>query len=202
MRSRSSSGIRIVRCRRGADAIVAIGTGYGGTGGSGLFGSASWGSAGERSHPASRAEVLGLRLVAGASSTSAGLAPRRLWSSRSASARTCQPIDGENIGGGGSICASSKLADLLVQFRRESGRDIYRLRRLFLSVGGPGAHPTVLRRLVPARYSRLGCTVQQGGDMRGFSRPGRIRTCDHRIRSPVLCPLSYGGVMRDCRGHE
>lgn len=23
--------------------------------------------------------------------------------------------------------------------------------------------------------------------------PGRIRTCDHRIRSPVLCPLSYGG---------
>jgi hypothetical protein len=23
--------------------------------------------------------------------------------------------------------------------------------------------------------------------------PGRIRTCDHRIRSPALCPLSYGG---------
>src|SRR5262245_37980653 len=27
--------------------------------------------------------------------------------------------------------------------------------------------------------------------------PGRIRTCDHRIRSPVLCPLSYGGTSRE-----
>jgi hypothetical protein len=31
--------------------------------------------------------------------------------------------------------------------------------------------------------------------------PGRIRTCDRRIRSPVLCPLSYGGFRRrHCRG--
>jgi hypothetical protein len=27
----------------------------------------------------------------------------------------------------------------------------------------------------------------------GTSAPGRDRTCDHRIRSPLLCPLSYGG---------
>src|SRR5436190_18676109 len=26
------------------------------------------------------------------------------------------------------------------------------------------------------------------------SAPGRIRTCDPRIRSPPLCPLSYGRV--------
>ncbi len=24
--------------------------------------------------------------------------------------------------------------------------------------------------------------------------PGRVRTCDRRIRSPLLCPLSYGGI--------
>jgi hypothetical protein len=24
--------------------------------------------------------------------------------------------------------------------------------------------------------------------------PGRIRTCDRRIRSPLLCPLSYGRI--------
>src|ERR671910_466241 len=26
------------------------------------------------------------------------------------------------------------------------------------------------------------------------SAPGRIRTCDRRIRSPLLCPLSYGRI--------
>ncbi len=26
--------------------------------------------------------------------------------------------------------------------------------------------------------------------------PGRIRTCDRRIRSPLLCPLSYGGATQ------
>ncbi len=29
--------------------------------------------------------------------------------------------------------------------------------------------------------------------------PGRIRTCDRRIRSPLLCPLSYGGVWSAAR---
>jgi hypothetical protein len=35
--------------------------------------------------------------------------------------------------------------------------------------------------------------------------PGRIRTCDRRIRSPVLCPLSYGGSrvwMLEIRGGD
>jgi hypothetical protein len=27
-----------------------------------------------------------------------------------------------------------------------------------------------------------------------MSAPGRIRTCDRRIRSPLLCPLSYGRI--------
>src|SRR5215211_123384 len=27
-----------------------------------------------------------------------------------------------------------------------------------------------------------------------YSAPGRIRTCDRRIRSPLLCPLSYGRI--------
>src|ERR671921_909423 len=27
-----------------------------------------------------------------------------------------------------------------------------------------------------------------------ISAPGRIRTCDRRIRSPLLCPLSYGRI--------
>ena len=30
--------------------------------------------------------------------------------------------------------------------------------------------------------------------------PGRIRTCDRRIRSPVLYPLSYGCPIQLCRG--
>lgn len=29
--------------------------------------------------------------------------------------------------------------------------------------------------------------------------PGRIRTCDRWIRSPMLCPLSYGGSISLCR---
>ncbi len=31
---------------------------------------------------------------------------------------------------------------------------------------------------------------------RDFDAPGRIRTCDPRIRSPPLCPLSYGRALQ------
>lgn len=34
------------------------------------------------------------------------------------------------------------------------------------------------------------------------SAPGRIRTCDRRIRSPLLCPLSYGRLRRAGEGNR
>jgi hypothetical protein len=55
----------------------------------------------------------------------------------------------------------------------------------------------------PAR-ARRGTTPSPGTpapkrDIQAIAHaPGRIRTCDHRIRSPALCPLSYGGSVGDC----
>jgi hypothetical protein len=42
-------------------------------------------------------------------------------------------------------------------------------------------------------------TEREANPLSGFCRtfsgaPGRIRTCDRRIRSPLLCPLSYGRI--------
>ncbi len=39
---------------------------------------------------------------------------------------------------------------------------------------------------------RIRTTRQIGAICRRFDAPGRIRTSDPRIRSPPLCPLSYG----------
>jgi DNA-binding MarR family transcriptional regulator len=36
--------------------------------------------------------------------------------------------------------------------------------------------------------------LDEPGKAYGPGAPGRIRTCDPRIRSPPLCPLSYGRV--------
>jgi hypothetical protein len=44
----------------------------------------------------------------------------------------------------------------------------------------------------PAR--RLGTNSLAGSCRKFRSAPGRIRTCGRRIRSPLLCPLSYGRI--------
>ena len=54
----------------------------------------------------------------------------------------------------------------------------------------PGALPTELR--PPGFATNL---ARRDGESRGaVSAPGRIRTCDPRLRRPPLCPLSYGGA--------
>ncbi len=40
-----------------------------------------------------------------------------------------------------------------------------------------------------------GVSVPAGDSRRINGAPGRIRTCDRRIRSPLLCPLSYGRAL-------
>ena len=46
-----------------------------------------------------------------------------------------------------------------------------------------------------SRSQRFRTMPQRAGCRHGVAgAPGRIRTCDLRIRSPLLCPLSYGGV--------
>jgi hypothetical protein len=42
---------------------------------------------------------------------------------------------------------------------------------------------------LPPASSDFSCTTATF-----LSAPGRIRTCDRRIRSPLLCPLSYGRI--------
>jgi hypothetical protein len=49
---------------------------------------------------------------------------------------------------------------------------------------------------VTSGNEKLNLTVTAGPNcslQRKFCAPGRIRTCDHRFRKPMLYPLSYGG---------
>jgi hypothetical protein len=44
--------------------------------------------------------------------------------------------------------------------------------------------------------SRAFLALTKHPDLQVVYAPGRIRTCDPRIRSPPLCPLSYGRLQR------
>src|SRR5829696_2536813 len=54
----------------------------------------------------------------------------------------------------------------------------------------PSCRQTVVKK------ARLGCRAFSFSSVLQVIRgaPGRIRTCDRRIRSPLLCPLSYGRI--------
>src|SRR5699024_8610779 len=79
-------------------------------------------------------------------------------------------------------------------------------------VGGRETSPTrTLMTAIPRAESRRALRLQarpsllltggRGGVAPGVGAPSRIRTCNLRIRRPLLYPLSYGGMPLGC-GHE
>jgi hypothetical protein len=70
-------------------------------------------------------------------------------------------------------------------------------------MGSVAAEALRSRAVLIRQWRRMASKEPQRG-RRGFSlyaicrdfrcAPGRIRTCDRRIRSPLLCPLSYGRI--------